>query len=113
MAKASNYVITGGAGFIGSNVADYYLSRGTRVTILDNFSRKGSELNVEWLRSRHEQRLKVVRADIRDASSVLRATIDGADILFHFAGQVAVTTSVTDPREDFEVNALGTFNVLE
>lgn len=110
---ASNYVITGGAGFIGSNVADYYLSRGARVTILDNFSRQGSELNLEWLRNRHGQRLEVVRADIRECGPSLRAAIDGADVLFHFAGQVAVTTSVADPRDDFEVNALGTFNVLE
>lgn len=113
MAKASNYMITGGAGFIGSNVTNYFLSRGARVTILDNFSRRGSELNLEWLRSRHGQRLKVVRADIRDSGPSLRAAIEGADVLFHFAGQVAVTTSVADPRDDFEINALGTFNVLE
>ncbi len=113
MGKASNYVITGGAGFIGSNVADYYLSRAGRVTILDNFSRRGSELNLEWLRSRHGQRVKVIRADIRESGRSLLAAIEGADVLFHFAGQVAVTTSVADPREDFEVNAIGTFNVLE
>lgn len=111
--KIANCVITGGAGFIGSNVADYYLSRGARVTILDNFSRHGSERNLEWLRGRHARGLEVVRADIRDAGPALDAVIEGADAVFHFAGQVAVTTSVTDPRSDFEINALGTFHVLD
>jgi CDP-paratose 2-epimerase len=108
-----HYVITGGAGFIGSNVADYYLSQGKEVTVLDNVSRPGSEKNLAWLESRHGGRLQVVRADIRDGNDALRQAIDGADVVFHLAAQVAVTTSVTDPRHDFEVNALGTFNVLE
>jgi len=107
------YAITGGAGFIGSNVADYYLSRGEQVTIIDNFSRPGSEKNLAWLESRRRAGLQVVRADIREAGASLRQAIEGADVLFHLAAQVAVTTSVTDPRHDFEVNALGTFNVLE
>jgi CDP-paratose 2-epimerase len=106
-------VITGGAGFIGSNLADYYLSNSKQVTILDNFSRPGSESNLAWLESRHDNRLKVVRADIRDRDGVLAQVVEGADIVFHLAAQVAVTTSVTDPRHDFEVNAFGTFNVLE
>jgi CDP-paratose 2-epimerase len=108
-----HYVITGGAGFIGSNLADHYLSNGDGVTILDNFSRPGSEKNLTWLASRHGSRVNVVRADIRSNSRELLETVDGADAVFHLAGQVAVTTSVTDPRSDFEVNALGTFNVLE
>lgn len=108
-----HYVITGGAGFIGSNLADYYLAKSNRVTILDNFSRPGSERNLAWLESRHSSRLKVVRADIRAGEHELEATIGSADVVFHLAAQVAVTTSVTDPRHDFEVNALGTFNVLE
>lgn len=106
-------VITGGAGFIGSNAADYYLSKGEQVTILDNFSRPGSEKNLAWLESRHGARLRVVRADIRKTNAALRQTVDNADVVLHLAAQVAVTTSVTDPRHDFEVNALGTFNVLE
>jgi CDP-paratose 2-epimerase len=106
-------VITGGAGFIGSNLTDYYLSKGNRVTILDNFSRPGSERNLAWLESRHRERLTVVRADIRTGKHELLDTIATAEIVFHLAAQVAVTTSVTDPRHDFEVNALGTFNVLE
>ena len=108
-----HYVITGGAGFIGSNVADYYLSLGERVTVVDNFSRPGSEKNLVWLRSRHAERIHVVRADIRDGHAVLRQAVADADVVFHLAAQVAVTSSVTDPRHDFEVNALGTFNVLE
>jgi CDP-paratose 2-epimerase len=109
----SHYVITGGAGFIGSNVADYYLSRGQHVTILDNFSRAGSVQNLAWLEERHGSRLRVVAADIREASGKLSDAVAGADVVFHLAAQVAVTTSVTEPRHDFEVNALGTFNVLE
>ena len=109
----SHYVITGGAGFIGSNLANYYLSRQRQVTILDNFSRPGSEQNLAWLRPQHGSRVKVIDADIRDTNGTLLQAIDGADVVFHLAAQVAVTTSVTDPRHDFEVNALGTFNVLE
>jgi CDP-paratose 2-epimerase len=106
-------VITGGAGFIGSNLADSCLSQSNDVTILDDFSRPGSEPNLAWLESRHKSRLKVVRADIRDGDGALMEAAASADILFHLAGQVAVTTSVMDPRHDFQVNALGTFNVLE
>ena len=108
-----HYVITGGAGFIGSNLADYYLSNSHRVTILDNFSRPGSERNRAWLESRHGSRLKTVRADVATADRNLIQTVAGADVVFHLASQVAVTSSVADPRHDFEVNALGTFNVLE
>src|SRR6516164_8646853 len=100
----TNYLITGGAGFIGSNVADYYLSRARHVTILDNFSRPGSEKNLAWLRARHGSRLQVVRADIRGASRALFDAVAASEVVFHLAGQVAVTTSVTDPREDFEIN---------
>jgi CDP-paratose 2-epimerase len=109
----TNYLITGGAGFIGSNLADYYLSRAQRVTILDNFSRPGSEKNLAWLRARHSGRLQVVRTDIREPGRALFDAVAAADVVFHLAGQVAVTTSVTDPRDDFEINAFGTFNVLE
>jgi CDP-paratose 2-epimerase len=107
------YLITGGAGFIGSNLADHYLSQGLRVTILDNFSRPGSEMNLAWLKSRHGNRFDIVRADICRPEGQLAEAAANADVIFHLAAQVAVTTSVTDPRHDFEVNALGTFNVLE
>ena len=80
---------------------------------MDNFSRPGSEKNLLWLKSRHRKRLKVIAADIRNGDLELRSAVEGADAVFHLAAQVAVTTSVTDPREDFEINAQGTFNVLE
>lgn len=108
-----SYLLTGGAGFIGTNLADHHLSRGDRVVVLDNFSREGTEGNVAWLRERHGDRLEVVRADVRDPPEDLLPFVEEVDVVFHLAAQVAVTTSVEDPREDFEVNALGTFNVLE
>ena len=109
-----NYLITGGAGFIGINAADHYLRLGCRVTLLDNFSRRGTEANVEWLRQQqHGGNLRIVRADIRHDHEALARAVEEADVCLHLAAQVAVTTSVTDPREDFAINALGTFNVLE
>lgn len=105
-------LITGGVGFIGSNTACYYLKKGKRVTILDNFSRRGAEHNVKWLKGLGK-RLKVVKADIRSDLRALQKETEGNDAVIHLAAQVAVTTSVESPREDFEINALGTFNVLE
>ncbi len=105
--------ITGGAGFIGCNLADYHLKRGDRVIIFDNLSRKGTEMNLAWLRERHGDRLTFVRGDIRDFDTLRAAIPPDAARVYHMAGQVAVTTSVANPREDFECNALGTFNVLE
>ena len=107
-------LITGGAGFIGSNLAERLLDEpGTRVRILDNFSRRGVMRNLDWLRSKADRtRLEIVEADVRDAAAVRRATRDAAEI-YHLAAQVAVTTSVDDPRTDFEINAMGTFHVLE
>jgi CDP-paratose 2-epimerase len=107
------YLITGGAGFIGSNAADHYLAGGHQVTILDNFSRPGSERNLAWLASRYGEALQIVRADVSAMSEDLLKAVAGSDVVLHLAAQVAVTTSVTDPRHDFAVNALGTFNVLE
>ncbi len=107
-------LITGGAGFIGINLAARELAAGKSVTILDNFSRRGSDLNAAWLREAHAgSRLRVVHADVRTDLDVLQKEVDRADVVFHLAAQVAVTLSVTDPRHDFEVNALGTFNVLD
>jgi CDP-paratose 2-epimerase len=105
--------ITGGAGFIGANVADHHLERGDDVVIFDNLSRPGTTHNLEWLRGRHGDRLTVVSGDIRDFSAVWAGLWPTADRVYHLAAQVAVTTSVKDPRNDFEVNALGTLNVLE
>jgi CDP-paratose 2-epimerase len=108
-----NIVVIGGAGFIGCNVANYYLKHGNHLTVFDNFSRKGTLQNLRWLQSNHKENFSVVQGDVRIDVNKLKATVSKADIVFHFAAQVAVTTSVVDPREDFEINALGTFNVLE
>jgi CDP-paratose 2-epimerase len=105
-------LVTGGAGFIGSNLSNYYLNKGYEVTVFDNLSRKGTEKNLEWLRSTHKKKLTFIKGDIRNFNSLLNVTKD-VDIIFHTAAQVAVTTSLKNPREDFEINALGTFNVLE
>ena len=108
-----NWLITGGAGFIGCNAASRFLKRGDRVTVLDNLSRKGTRSNLEWLRQQGGT-LEFIEADIRDAAALERVFLRReVDAVLHLAGQVAVTTSVERPREDFEINALGTFNVLE
>lgn len=111
--RVNDVLITGGAGFIGSNTAAHYLSQGAHVTILDNFTRRGSESNAKWLQQHGDGRLTIIREDVRSRGPVLSAAVERAEIVFHLAAQVAVTTSVTDPRDDFEINALGTFNVLE
>ena len=104
-------LITGGAGFIGCNLARHLASRGHDVRVLDSLSRPGSERNLAWLRDTLDT-LDFAQADTRDAAAVARAAA-GCDAIFHFAAQVAVTSSVTDPLHDFEVNARGTLNVLE
>jgi CDP-paratose 2-epimerase len=105
-------LITGGAGFIGSNLVHKLVQEGRSVVVYDDLSRKGTDKNVAWLRAEHGDRWALVQADIRDFES-LRSAAHDADVIYHLASQVAVTTSVQDPRHDFEVNALGTFNVLE
>jgi CDP-paratose 2-epimerase len=105
-------LITGGAGFVGSNLADRLASDGMDVVLLDALARPGVERNVDWLRSRHGERVRLIVGDVRHAHVVDEA-VSGADQVFHLAAQVAVTTSLDDPRADFEVNALGTLNVLE
>src|SRR3954452_355680 len=106
-------LITGGCGFIGTNLVLDRLERGDRVRVLDNLSREGTALNRDGLRARNDHGgLDLVEGDIRD-SALVAELADGVDAVFHLAGQVAVTTSVADPRADFEVNALGTLNVLE
>ncbi|MBK7316760.1 GDP-mannose 4,6-dehydratase [Candidatus Villigracilis affinis] len=108
-----NYLITGGAGFIGSNYVHRLLKRGEAVTIFDNLARAGAPRNLEWLKKEFgANAFEMVVGDVRDADRIAEAA-KGADVIVHLAGQVAVTTSVTNPRDDFEVNALGTFNVLE
>ena len=108
-----HYFITGGAGFIGSNYVARLLERGECVTVYDNLSRAGAERNLAWLRSRFgPNAFTLIRGDVRDAD-LLASSLGDADVVVHLAAQVAVTTSVEDPRTDFEINALGTFNVLE
>jgi CDP-paratose 2-epimerase len=108
----SRVLVTGGAGFIGSNVCHRLLSQGHQVIVYDNLSRAGTEKNVAWLREHHGNKLSLVQADVRDYPALQKA-VQGCDVIYHHAAQVAVTWSVSDPREDFEVNALGTLNVLE
>ena len=106
-------LITGGAGFIGSNIADRFLKKGDEIFIFDNLSRRGTQWNLKWLQHSYRT-VKFIKGDIRkynDILNVLKKT--KFDIVFHFAAQVAVTTSVINPREDFDINALGTFNLLE
>jgi CDP-paratose 2-epimerase len=105
-------LITGGAGFIGTNVAKRLLDQGTRVRILDSLTRAGSERNIEWLRQRHADSLEFVHGDIRNPQCV-RDAMRSIDHVVHLAAQVAVTSSLCDPREDFSVNVGGTLNVLE
>ncbi|MEI8132287.1 MAG: GDP-mannose 4,6-dehydratase [Leptolinea sp.] len=107
------YLITGGAGFIGSNYVSRLLQRGDKVIVYDNLSRNGSRKNIEWLRELYgRDAFQLIIEDIRDVNKISEAALE-ADVIVHLAAQVAVTTSVTHPRDDFEVNALGTFNVLE
>lgn len=105
-------LVTGGAGFIGSNLAERLAGQGENVLIFDSLARPGVEANLAWLRTRHPRRIAVVTADIRDAAAVADAVRESRAV-FHFAAQVAVTTSMENPRHDMEVNLLGTFNLLE
>jgi CDP-paratose 2-epimerase len=105
-------LITGGAGFIGSNAARYFGARNWTVTVLDNLSRAGTEKNLIWLRD--GTTFDFEQVDVRDQPAIDRVLAEGRfDAVLHLAAQVAVTTSVADPRMDFAVNALGTFNMLD
>lgn len=108
-----NYLVTGGAGFIGSNYVHRLVQRGENVTIYDSLSRAGAPRNLAWLEETFgKNAFRLIVGDVRNADQ-LAETAKDADVIVHLAGQVAVTTSVTNPREDFEANALGTFNALE
>lgn len=106
-------IVTGGAGFIGCNAVSAWMRRGHEMVVLDDLSRRGTESNLKWLQE--QGAFTFVRQDIRDAKAVEALFAQHADAraIVHLAAQVAVTTSVVDPRTDFEINALGTFNVLE
>lgn len=105
-------LVTGGAGFVGANLANRLLERGEQVRLFDNLSRPGVEKNVAWLKERHRSRFELIVGDVRDAAAV-KGAVRGVDQVFHFAAQVAVTSSLVDPRHDFDVNAAGTLHVLE
>ena len=110
---SSRVLITGGAGFIGSNLAVHLLKdHDTHIIIYDNLSRRGAQLNIERLLEAHRDRVKIVKGDVRNLEMLKKAMKD-VSIVFHAAAQVAVTTSITDPVTDFQVNATGTLNVLE
>ena len=105
-------LITGGCGFIGCNAAQRFAQLGYSVVLVDNLSRRGSDQNLEWLRQ--QTGVDFVNADVCDAAAISSIIEQRAfDVVLHLAAQVAVTTSVVDPRRDFEINALGTLNVLE
>lgn len=111
--KKDRILITGGAGFIGSNLAHYLLSKGHEVIIFDNLSRSGCESNLAWLREEHgSESFHLIIANLTDFDALKKAS-EGIHRIYHLAGQVAVTTSERNPRQDFLDNALGTFNALE
>lgn len=105
-------LITGGAGFVGTNLADHLLKSRRSVIIYDNLSRPGVERNLRWLRETHSERLDTVIADVRDPHT-LRECVQQSNQVYHLAAQVAVTSSLSNPALDFEVNAAGTLNLLE
>ncbi len=114
MKSVSRALITGGAGFVGSNYSRHLLQTGSRVVVYDDFSRgPGCLQNLEWLKSHpNSKNLSVVKGNVRDADSLATAA-KGCNLIVHTAAQVSVPESVSKPRLDFESNALGTFNVLE
>jgi len=106
------YLITGGCGFLGSNLALEVLSKDEELYIFDNLYRGSSYKNLEWLK--HKGKFKFIHADIRNLNDVENAIKSiKPDVIFHLAGQVAMTTSLENPRMDFEVNTVGSLNILE
>ena len=108
-----NHLVIGGAGFIGCNLAAHLLKKGNNVTVFDNLSRKGTLNNIRWLIKNNSTGLDIIQGDICTDNYKLLEAVKKAEVVYHLASQVAVTTSVINPREDFEINALGTLNVLE
>jgi CDP-paratose 2-epimerase len=105
-------LVTGGAGFIGCNIANALAERGHEVLVYDALSRPGVERNLAWLKERHGEQVQSIVADVRDEDMLGRAARE-AQAVFHMAAQVAVTTSMADPREDFEINVRGTLHLLD
>ncbi len=109
-------LVTGGCGFLGSNVAAHFLEQDWQVTVIDALFRQGGEANLNWLRGRAGQgQLSFLKQDLADDAAVAQAFRQHGpfDFVCHLAGQVAMTTSIEDPRRDLLTNVLGTFNVLE
>jgi CDP-paratose 2-epimerase len=111
-AQVRPVLVTGGCGFIGCNIADAFAARGRKVLVFDSMVRNGVQENAHWLKRRHGERIEIRTADVRDGEA-LRNAIAGAAAVIHLAAQVAVTTSLQNPLEDFDINARGTLNVLE
>jgi len=105
-------LVTGGCGFVGCNIADALAARGTPVLVLDTLARPGVETNGRWLKARHGDRIQLEMTDVR-ARGMVAAAVSRASAVLHLAGQVAVTSSLEHPIEDFEINARGTLNLLE
>lgn len=105
-------LITGGAGFIGVNAAAHFLTKGWQVTVLDNFSRRGTDQNIRWLRGAFPTGLQVIRGDVR-SNKATESLVEEHDVVLHLAAQVAVTTSVVEPWGDFKANTQGTLRVLD
>ncbi|HET6232811.1 MAG TPA: GDP-mannose 4,6-dehydratase [Longimicrobiaceae bacterium] len=112
MSKGTHTLVTGGAGFVGSNLADALLREGQSVIVADNFSRDGVAQNAAWLKAKHGSRVRIERVDVRDAERIAMLVAEASHV-YHFAAQVAVTTSLADPALDLQTNVIGTFNVLE
>ena len=110
--RPARALITGGAGFIGSNLADRLARAGHAVVVFDTLARPGTERNLAWLRAGFPDRVTHIHADVRDAEA-LRAAVRDVDVVFHLAAQVAVTTSMVEPLDDFAINVQGTVGLLE
>jgi len=106
-------LITGGAGFIGCHLARYHLEQNNEIIIFDNLSRPGASSNLRWLMEYGGGKIKLVKKDIVVDIAELAEAVQRSDVVYHMAGQVAVTSSVIDPQSDFAINTVGTFNLLE
>lgn len=105
-------LITGGCGFLGSNLAAQAMRRGDELLVFDNLSRLGSDVNLVWLRE--QGKFRYIHGDIRNQNDITRVVKEfKPNVIFHLAGQVAMTTSISDPRKDFEINVVGSHNLLE
>ena len=105
------FIITGGVGFIGTNCAVYFLKKNNQITLVDNFSRKGVEINANFLKKNYPQ-IKIIKSDVGEISKYKKQLV-ATDVVIHLAGQTAVTTSIKNPKDDFKNNLLESFFLLE